>query len=66
MGKRNIEVSEAEGVAAEFYKGDERLRMVLRDEVLDGMRRTLATGEDAAPLIEEIAEADPSVLFEFH
>ena len=49
MGKRNIEVSEAEDVAAEFYKGDERLRMVLKNEMLDRMRRTLAAGENAAP-----------------
>jgi len=66
MGKRNIEVLEAEGVAAEFYKGDEHLRVVLRNEVLDRMRRTLATGEDSARLVEEIAKADPSDLFEFH
>ena len=66
MGKRNIEVSDAEGIAAEFNKGEEHLRMVLRNEVLDRMRRTLATGEGAAPLVEEIAKADPSDLFEFH
>jgi hypothetical protein len=42
------------------------LRVVLRNEVLDRMRMTLATGEDAASLVEEIAEADPSDLFEFH
>ena len=66
MGKHNIEVSDAEGVAAEFYKSDDRLRLVLRNEVLDRMRMTLATGEDAAPLVEETAKADPSDLFEFH
>ncbi len=35
-------------MAAEFYKGDEHLRRVLKNEMLDWMRRTLAAGENAA------------------
>ncbi len=65
MGKHTVDVSEAESAAAEFYMGDECLRAVLRNDVLDGMRRTLVAGEGVDPLVKGKAEADPSDLFEF-
>ena len=44
MGKHNIEVEEQEGITADFYKTGKHLRIVLRQEVIERIRGTLAEG----------------------
>ena len=67
MGKRNIEVEEGEGIAAEFSKGDENLIIVLKQEVLEKVLGTLAEGreEQAKSLVAGLIEASDNDLFEF-
>jgi formylmethanofuran dehydrogenase subunit E len=66
MGKHNIEVSEKEEISTEFTKGSDHVRIVLSSEVHDRVRRTVAVGEDSSSLVEELATADLSDLFELH
>ncbi len=63
MGKRNIEVSEKEGIAAEFTKGEKSIRIALKGDVLARMWRAEAK-EELHSLIEELIAANPSDLFE--
>ena len=66
MGKRNIEVSEKDGIAAEFTKGERGVRIALKGEVLERIRRIVAKEGDVSPLIEEFVSAEHSDLFEIH
>jgi formylmethanofuran dehydrogenase subunit E len=66
MGKHNIEVEERDGVAAEFAKGERRLEMRLRAEVLESIRGVLALNseEDVESLMSELMEAPRGELFQ--
>lgn len=55
-GKRNLEVEEASGVSCLFAKGDKRLRVALREEVLADIRAELSGESDDH---DEEAELDP-------
>lgn len=61
MGKHNIEVEGGDGIAAEFVKGGERLRIAVRREMLEKIRDTLAEegkGSVEALLAEFITASD--------
>ncbi len=66
MGKHNIEVEERDGVAAEFAKGERRLEMSLRTEVLESIRRVLALNneENVESLMSELMDAPRGELFQ--
>lgn len=64
MGKRNIEVSEKDGIAAEFSNGEGSVRITLKSEVLEKIRRTAE--RDVSSLIEELVSAGQSDLFDVH
>jgi hypothetical protein len=66
MGKHNIEVEERDGVAAEFAKGERRLEMRLRAEVLESIRGVLALNneEDVESLMSELMEAPRGEIFQ--
>lgn len=65
MGKNNIEVEELDGIAAVFTKGEEKLEIELRPEVLDRIRKVSeAEGEDKVKsLISELIEASEADIF---
>jgi len=67
MGKHNIEVGEGDGIAAEFTSADMHLRITLRREVLERIRRTLAEEREAPvkDLMAELIAAPDLDLFEF-
>jgi formylmethanofuran dehydrogenase subunit E len=66
MGKHNIEVEEGEGIAAEFTKGGENLRITLRREMPKKMWSTLTKKgeEQIVNLIAELIAASDLDLFE--
>ncbi len=66
MGKRNIEVSEKDGIAAEFTKGERGVRIALKGEVLERIRGIVAKEEDLSRLIEVLVSAEHSDIFEIH
>jgi len=65
MGKHNIEVEGQDGIAAVFTKGDKRLNIHLRPEVLDRIRRVSDAGEDdeIKSLILELIETSEADIF---
>ena len=65
MGKHNIEVEELDGIASKFTKGEEKLEIKLRPEVLDRIRKVSeAEGEDEIKsLISELIEASEEDIF---
>ena len=64
MGKHNIEVSEKDGIAAEFSKGERSVRITLKIGVLEKIRRTAE--KDVSSLIEELLSAGYLDLFGVH
>jgi len=66
MGKHNIEVEEQDGIAAAFTKGEERLEVHLRPEVLDRVRRVTESGgeDEVRSLISWLTEAKDADIFE--
>jgi formylmethanofuran dehydrogenase subunit E len=66
MGKHNIEVEERDGIAAAFSKGEERLEVHLRPEVLDRVRRVTESGgeDEVRSLISWLTEAKDADIFE--
>jgi formylmethanofuran dehydrogenase subunit E len=66
MGKRNIEVAEKDGIAAEFSKGERSVRITLKSEVLEKIRRTVEKEKDVSSLIEELVSAGQSDLLDVH
>jgi formylmethanofuran dehydrogenase subunit E len=64
MGKHNIEVLESDGISAEFSKGERSVRISLKREVLEKIRRTPEKERDVSSLIEELVSAGQSDLFE--
>jgi formylmethanofuran dehydrogenase subunit E len=66
MGKRNIEVSEKDGIAAEFSNGERSVRITLKRGVLEKIRRTAEMEKDVSSLIEELVSAGHSDLFRVH
>jgi len=66
MGKHNIEVEEREGIAADFYKAGEHLRIILRQEVVEKIRSTMAEDEEelAKVLMAQLIAAPDRDLFE--
>ena len=63
MGKMNMEVSEGEGVSAEFEGGRGATMIELRREVEEEMRRSLGEGEEADRLLKRLIEARDDDLF---
>ena len=64
MGKHNIEVEEKEGVAADFYKTEEHIRIILRKEIIEKIRLTLAEDREktiTALMAELIAASDRDI-----
>jgi formylmethanofuran dehydrogenase subunit E len=47
MGKHNIDVEEAEGIAAEFSAGEKRVRVTLRGDTLSFVRGIFDAGDEA-------------------
>ena len=63
MGRMNIEVSEGEGVSAEFEGGRGATMIELRREVEEEIRRSLGEGEEADRLLKGLVEARDDDLF---
>jgi formylmethanofuran dehydrogenase subunit E len=64
MGKHNISVEEMNGVSAEFESGSNRIVVVLRDSVLDLMRKSLEDDVDSTRILKLLSEAPDVELFE--
>ena len=66
MGKHNIDVEEKEGIAADFYKEGEHLKVMLRQEFEKKIRCALAKDGDVPldNLIKELIEAHEEDLFQ--
>ncbi|MFH2111986.1 MAG: formylmethanofuran dehydrogenase subunit E family protein [Candidatus Bathyarchaeota archaeon] len=47
MGKHNIEVEEAGGIAVEFSVGEKRVRVTLREDTLSFVRGSFDAGDEA-------------------
>jgi formylmethanofuran dehydrogenase subunit E len=58
MGKRNIKVTEQEGVEAEFKSKDKSLRIRLRPEVIEKIKGSMSRENIPHELIEEFEVAD--------
>jgi formylmethanofuran dehydrogenase subunit E len=63
MGKMNMEVSEGEGVSAEFEGGRGATMIELRREAEEEIRRSLREGEEADRLLKRLIEARDDDLF---
>jgi hypothetical protein len=66
MGKRNIEVSEKDGIAAEFSNGAGSVRITLKSEVLEKIRRTVEKEREVSSLIEELVSDGQLDLFDVY
>jgi len=66
MGKRNIEVVDREGISAEFTTDKGRIRLRLKQRLLDRIRETLSLADEEATraLLDEIIAANDRILFE--
>lgn len=62
MGKRNIEIEEGDGIEAEFTKDSSRLRIALKQHLLDRLRAA-QTDEEVKTLIAELMDAPDKGLF---
>lgn len=65
MGKHNIEVEEKEGIAADFNKMGEHVRIILRKEIIEKIRNTLAEDREEAVkvLITDLVAASDKDIF---
>ena len=63
MGKRNIEIEEGDGIEAEFTKDSSRLRIALKQHLLDRLRAA-QTDEEVKTLIAELMDAPDKGLFD--
>ena len=65
MGKHNIEVEERDGITAEFTKAEKSMRFVLAQDVLDKIRKTLASKSENAvkTLMDELISAPDEEIF---
>jgi len=68
MGKHNIEVEEWEGIAADFYKAGEHMRIILRQELFEKIGSALAgySEKQAEALMAELIAASDRDLFEIY
>ncbi len=65
MGKRNITVTETDGVAAEFTLDEKHVRITLRDDVLQKVRGVMDLGdEEVTEFMNHLAEAPAEALFQ--
>jgi len=66
MGKRNIEVEEGDGIAAHFTNGNEKLSIILKQDVLEQIRETLTEeGEESVKeLMKMLIESSENSIFE--
>ena len=65
MGKHNIEVEEKEGIAADFYKMGEHVRIILRKKIIEKIRSVLAEDREEAVrnLIADLVAASDKDIF---
>ena len=63
MGKRNIEIEEGDGIKANFTKEGSRLKIVLKQRMLDRLRAA-QTDEEVKTLIAELMDAPDKGLFD--
>ena len=66
MGKRNIEIHEVEGIAADFVGFNRILRIIFRSSMLQIVREILATQDDVKvrALMDELVESRDEKLFQ--
>ncbi len=64
MGKHNISVKEMDGIASEFESGDNRVVIVLRENILRLMRECGENKVEFNRLLQLISEAPNEKLFE--
>jgi len=64
MGKRNIVVVEQPGVEAIFTSKDKTLRIRLRDNIFQSIKKRLDEEGVTTELVEEVEKADLEELFE--
>ncbi len=66
MGKRNIEIHEVEGIAADFVVFNRILRITFRSSMLQIVREILATQDDVKvrALMDELVESSDEKLFQ--
>ena len=65
MGKHNIEVEEHEGILVGFTRGDRKLEIGLRTEILERIRGALASNDEDAvrTMMSELIEASEGDIF---
>jgi len=63
MGKRNIEIEEGDGIEAKFTKEGSRLKIVLKQRMLDRLRAA-QTDDEAETLIAELRDTPGECLFD--
>jgi formylmethanofuran dehydrogenase subunit E len=65
MGKNNIIIKEGKGIEAEFQKNDQNLKITLKSEVLNRIRKVLSIGQEEPinVLIKKLVEATDDEIF---
>ena len=66
MGKHNLDIVEQDSVQVEFFKGNRMLKIILRNNVLENIRKNLSSenDENVKNIMRELIEAPQEELFE--